>query len=107
MVTPSNGDLASASQPAAPLLEQVAKAKRDAERAAIVGVLKSTNWNRKQASLLLDINYKALLYKMKKLSIKKEKAAPQPIPMRDEAATSASQSLPAEQFRRLISRAAP
>jgi len=56
-----------------PVLEQVAKAKREAERAAILAVLKTTNWNRKQAAALLHIDYKALLYKMKGLSIKKEK----------------------------------
>lgn len=61
-----------------PVLEQLASAKRDAERAAIVEVLKSTNWNRWQAAILLQIDYKALLYKMKKLSIKKDKEAALP-----------------------------
>jgi len=62
-----------------PVLEQAARAKRDAERSAIMSALKSTNWNRKRASVLLQIDYKALLYKMKKLSIRKEKAASQPV----------------------------
>ena len=57
-----------------PVLEQVAKATRDAERTAIFAALKSTNWNRRQASALLRIDYKALLYKMKKLCIAKEPA---------------------------------
>ena len=61
-----------------PVLEQLANAKRDAERAAIIEVLKSTNWNRWQAAILLQIDYKALLYKMKKLSIKKDKDASVP-----------------------------
>ena len=65
-------------QNAASILEEVTKAKQEAERAAIRAALKSTNWNRKQAALVLNIDYKALLYKMKKLSIKKEKAAPLP-----------------------------
>jgi two-component system response regulator AtoC len=58
------------------VLEQVTRAKEEAERAAISATLKSTNWNRKQAAALLNIDYKALLYKMKKLSIKKERAVP-------------------------------
>ena len=62
------------------MLQQVAQAKREAERSAILAALKSTNWNRRQASALLQIDYKALLYKMKVLSIKREKAAaPMPV----------------------------
>ena len=95
-VMPTNGGFTSAPPAATPVLEQVAKANREAEQAAIIGALKSTNWNRKQASILLQIDYKALLYKMKRLSIKKEKAAPQPIPTRDEA-PSASPQLPPPQ----------
>ncbi len=79
------------------MLEQVARAKREAERAAIIGALKSTNWNRKQASLLLQIDYKALLYKMNRLSIKKEKAAPQSIHARAEVQSASAQSLPPQQ----------
>jgi two-component system response regulator AtoC len=91
---PSNSDLTGTSPGGAPVLEQVAKATREAERSAIVGALKSTNWNRKQASILLQIEYKALLYKMKRLSIKKEKPAPQPIQVRAETASASVQSLP-------------
>jgi two-component system response regulator AtoC len=69
---------------ATPVLLQVAQAKREAERSAILAALKSTNWNRRQASTLLQIDYKALLYKMKVLSIKKEKAAA-PVPASSEA----------------------
>jgi two-component system response regulator AtoC len=58
-----------------PLLIQVANAKREAERSVILAALKSTKWNRRQASVLLQVEYKVLLYKMKVLSIKKEKAA--------------------------------
>jgi two-component system, NtrC family, response regulator AtoC len=76
-VAPAAEDANGASTSAASLLEEVARANREAERAAIISVLKSTNWNRKQASVLLKVEYKALLYKMKKLSIRKEKAAPQ------------------------------
>jgi two-component system response regulator AtoC len=79
----------------APVLEQVEKAKRDAERVAIIGALKSTNWNRRQASVLLRIDYKALLYKMNRLSIKKEKAAPPSVQTLAEAAS--APSLPPQQ----------
>lgn len=51
------------------VLVEVAKAKEEAEAAAILDVLERTHWNRKHAAKLLNIEYKALLYKMKKLSI--------------------------------------
>jgi two-component system response regulator AtoC len=51
------------------ILEQVSKAKNEAESAAIIASLESTHWNRKQAAKLLKLDYKALLYKMKKLGI--------------------------------------
>ena len=57
-----------------PILEQVIKAKEHAESEAIVSALNSTRWNRKQAAVLLKIDYKALLYKMKKLGL--DDAAP-------------------------------
>jgi DNA-binding NtrC family response regulator len=40
-----------------------------AETEAILAALTSTRWNRKQAAALLKIDYKALLYKMKKLGV--------------------------------------
>ena len=54
---------------ASPILEQVTKAKEQAETEAILAALNSTRWNRKQAAALLKIDYKALLYKMKKLGV--------------------------------------
>lgn len=51
------------------LLEEVTKAKEQAEVEAILSALNSTHWNRKQAATLLNVDYKALLYKMKKLGI--------------------------------------
>ena len=54
---------------AAPILKQVTKAKQRAETDAILAALNSTHWNRKQAAALLKIDYKALLYKMKKLGV--------------------------------------
>ena len=52
-----------------PILEQVTRAKEQAETEAILAALNSTLWNRKQAAALLKIDYKALLYKMKKLGV--------------------------------------
>jgi two-component system response regulator AtoC len=52
-----------------PILEQVTRAKQQAETEAILAALNSTRWNRKQAAALLKIDYKALLYKMKKLGV--------------------------------------
>ena len=57
-----------------PILEQVSKAKQRAEVDAILAALNSTRWNRKRAAALLKIDYKALLYKMKRLGVE-EKAA--------------------------------
>ena len=52
-----------------PILEQVTKVNRQAETDAILAALHSTRWNRKQAAGILGIDYKSLLYKMKKLGI--------------------------------------
>lgn len=60
---------AAAAGSGAPILEQVTKAKQQAETDAILAALNSTRWNRKQAAALLKIDYKALLYKMKKLGV--------------------------------------
>ena len=58
------------SQPVHPsVLEKVDRARREAETQAIIAALNATLWNRKQAALMLNIDYKALLYKMKKLGI--------------------------------------
>jgi two-component system, NtrC family, response regulator AtoC len=58
-----------------PILEQFTQAKRHAESEAILAALNSTRWNRKQAAVLLKIDYKALLYKMKKLGVEEFPAA--------------------------------
>jgi two-component system, NtrC family, response regulator AtoC len=52
-----------------PILEHVTKVKRQAETDAILAALSSTRWNRKHAAAILKIDYKSLLYKMKKLGI--------------------------------------
>ena len=61
--------------PKAPVLELVTKAKQQAEADAILTALETTRWNRKHAAILLQIDYKALLYKLKKLGLE-HKAAP-------------------------------
>jgi two-component system response regulator AtoC len=50
-------------------LDQVAEAQREAESRLILEALTSTNWNRRKAAAKLQIDYRALLYKMKRLSI--------------------------------------
>jgi len=56
--------------PSAPvILEEVERAKQNSERQLILKTLESLRWNRKQTAQKLGIHYKALLYKMNKLSI--------------------------------------
>jgi two-component system response regulator AtoC len=75
LVMPATAAAAAAAAAAAnsfddePVLEQVAKAKQMAECEAILQALHATRWNRKRAAEILNIDYKALLYKMKKLEI--------------------------------------
>jgi two-component system response regulator AtoC len=57
------------------VLEAVNQAKLEAERQAILDALNATRWNRKRAAQLLRIDYKALLYKMKKLALAEEAPA--------------------------------
>jgi two-component system response regulator AtoC len=78
----------SESEEVTPVLVQVANAKREAERAAILAALRATKWNRRQASVRLQTDYKGLLYKMKVLSIKKEKALVIPLKESREIAVS-------------------
>lgn len=54
---------------AASILARVDATRRQAEAQAILGALNTSLWNRKEAAALLKIDYKALLYKMKKLGI--------------------------------------
>jgi DNA-binding NtrC family response regulator len=51
------------------MLRKVDEARKQAEIEAIVAALNASLWNRKEAAQLLDVEYKALLYKMKKLGI--------------------------------------
>jgi len=64
----SNGDTAAvpAVKPGSVSLKTVArKAALAAEREAILRALEQTRWNRLQAAKLLNISYRALLYKIK------------------------------------------
>lgn len=54
-------------------LKEVAKiAQRNAERELIQRVLLQTRWNRRKAAQILDISYKALLYKIKECGLNME-----------------------------------
>ena len=53
------------------MLEKVDEYRRNAEANVILSALKTTRWNRRQAADLLKVDYKALLYKMKKLKIQR------------------------------------
>jgi len=56
-------------------LKSVARsAKDEAEGEAIRQALEQTNWNRKQAASLLQISYKALLYKIRQYGIAEAKS---------------------------------
>jgi DNA-binding NtrC family response regulator len=43
------------------------------EREVIMAALKAAHWNRRRAAELLEIEYKALLYRMRKLGISPER----------------------------------
>lgn len=51
------------------VLQQASHDKQEAEAEAILQALHNSRWNRKRAAALLHIEYKTLLYKMKKLAI--------------------------------------
>jgi transcriptional regulator with PAS, ATPase and Fis domain len=55
-----------------PLKEVKKKAVQEAERKLIKVVLQETGWNRKRAATILQISYKALLYKIKELGIQRD-----------------------------------
>jgi two-component system response regulator AtoC len=47
-----------------PAMTEVSRANQEAEARAILDALHRSNWNRKQAAAMLNIEYKGLLYKM-------------------------------------------
>ena len=56
-----------------PLKEVKKKAVQEAEGKLISAVLRETGWNRKKAAKILQISYKALLYKIKDLGLDKNR----------------------------------
>ncbi len=55
-----------------PLKEVKKKAVQKAEGRLISEVLRETDWNRKRAAEILQVSYKALLYKIKELNLRRE-----------------------------------
>jgi DNA-binding NtrC family response regulator len=55
------------------------KAALAAERQAILDALEQTRWNRMRAAKLLNISYRALLYKIKDAGLEQERRAPSQI----------------------------
>lgn len=68
-ISESSTAVVTAGSDSAPMLERVDQAKKSAESSVILSALNKTRWNRRQAADLLQVDYKALLYKMKKLQI--------------------------------------
>jgi DNA-binding NtrC family response regulator len=66
---PSNGHLLPETEAENSELVKLDQARKAAETEVIMKALYSTQWNRKRAAALLGVDYKALLYKMKKLGI--------------------------------------
>ncbi|HSW49826.1 MAG TPA: sigma-54 dependent transcriptional regulator [Bryobacteraceae bacterium] len=61
-----------------PTLTQVEEARTKAEADAIAAALARVHWNRRKAAALLDVDYKSLLYKMRKLGLDGSGAAAPP-----------------------------
>jgi two-component system response regulator AtoC len=57
------------------ILERVHQSKQREETEAILAALTTAHWNRKHAARLLKLDYKAFLYKMKKLGIESKPTA--------------------------------
>jgi len=70
---------AAASELPGGLREVARRAARDAERAAIKDVLERVHWNRIKAARLLQISYKALLYKIAQCGLATEEAEEQAV----------------------------
>ena len=66
---------AAASPVKAAALEQVEITKREAESQLILQALRGTNWNRRKAAAILKIDYRSLLYKIKRLAIEEQSIA--------------------------------
>src|SRR5579862_6792287 len=69
-----HGDPAARGMEPAGLKSLARSAKDEAEAQAIARALEQTNWNRKQAAAILQISYKALLYKIRQYGIAEAKS---------------------------------
>jgi len=74
-ITPTRPAALQAEPKSTSMLEEVARAKNEAETEVILAALHATHWNRKLAAARLQIDYKAFLYKMRKLSIEDQARA--------------------------------
>jgi two-component system response regulator AtoC len=72
---PPAGERSDNSSKGMSVLERVEQSKRNEETEAILAALAAAHWNRKQAATLLNLDYKAFLYKMKKLDIESKPTA--------------------------------
>jgi len=70
----TGGDQTGGKSDAGGLKSLARSAKDEAEAEAIRQALEQTNWNRKQAAALLQISYKALLYKIRQYAIAEAKS---------------------------------
>lgn len=71
MGRPASPGVSAPSAPESGLKSIVRGVKDEAEIEAITKALEQTNWNRKQAATLLQISYKALLYKIRQYDIQR------------------------------------
>jgi len=70
----ARGDSAAKGAESGGLKSLARSAKDEAEAQAITRALEQTNWNRKQAAAILQISYKALLYKIRQYGIAEAKS---------------------------------
>jgi two-component system response regulator AtoC len=70
----ASGEASSKTAGAGGLKSLARNAKDGAEAEAITRALEQTNWNRKQAAAILQISYKALLYKIRQYGIAETKS---------------------------------
>lgn len=61
-----------------PLKQVTKQALREVERVAILNALQATRWNRRKAAKLLQISYRALLYKIKDCGLPSKRSAAAP-----------------------------
>jgi two-component system response regulator AtoC len=69
----ANGHVPAAKSGGVSLKTVARKAAQAAEREAILRALEQTRWNRLQAAKLLNISYRALLYKIKDAELDRER----------------------------------